>query len=351
MSFEDAWVLWLLPLALLPLLRAPGGAFANGWSALAPRDAASELLDRALRAVGALAVASLLLALAGPFRPEYAVDRQGQGAEIMLVLDRSRSMDQRFAQAQRPPAAVRGTGPEALDYYTSRRPDRQPESKGKAARRLLAEFATRRPQDRFGVIVFSTLPIRVLAFTQKSAAVHAAIAAGDVGRGLSETHIGLALEAALSSFAERAYTGSRIVMLVSDGGDRLDPDTRERIAYLARKHRVALYWIYLRSTNSPGLAAAPADAAPTSSAGIDVAPEQALHAFFETLDTGYRAYEASDPAALKRAIDEVDRLENLPMTYQETMPRRELSGPVLGLAFGCVLVLLLANLAQVRRWA
>ena len=345
MSFEDPWLLWLLPLALLPLLREPGGALGNAWVALAPRDRASSLIGWVLRIVGVLAFAALIVGLAGPYWPEYEVERIGKGAEIVLVLDRSRSMDQGFAG--RPPPGMKGTGPEVLDYYMGRWPGRLTESKGKVARRLLSEFATKRQDDRFGVIVFSALPIRVLEFTQKSEAVHAAIVAGDVGRGLSETNIGLALEEALSSFEDRPYNGSRIVMLVSDGGDRLDPDTRTRIAYLTRKHRVAIYWIYLRSANSPGLVLGPGDA-PGSA---DSVPEHALHRFFGTLETSYHAYEASDPEALKQAIDAVDRLEKLPITYLDTVPRRELSAPVLALGFVCVLLLLAAGMVEIRRWA
>jgi len=345
MSFEDPWLLWLLPLALLPLLRERGGALGNAWVALAPKDRASGLLDWLLRSIGVIALAALVIGLAGPYWPEYEVERIGKGAEIVLVLDRSRSMDQGFAG--RPPPGMKGTGPEVLDYYMGRWPGRLTESKGKVARRLLSEFVTKRPEDRFGVIVFSALPIRVLEFTQKNEAVHAAIVAGDVGRGLSETNIGLALEEALSSFDERPYTGSRIVMLVSDGGDRLDPDTRTRIAYLTRKHRVAIYWIYLRSANSPGLVLEKGEA-PSS---VDSVPEYALHRFFESLETSYRAYEASDPEALKQAIDAVDRLEKLPITYLDTMPRRDLSAPMFGLAFACVVLLLAASLAEVRRWA
>jgi len=346
MSFDEPRLLWLLPLALLPLLRAPGGALGNAWLSLAPRDRASGLVDGLLRGVGVLAFVALVVGLAGPYWPEYAVERVGKGAEIVLVLDRSRSMDQGFAGG-RPPPGMKGNSPEMLDYYMGRWPGRLTESKGKVARGLLSEFVTRRQDDRFGVIVFSALPIRVLEFTQKSEAVHAAIVAGDVGRGLSETNIGLALEEALSSFEERPYTGSRIVMLISDGGDRLDPDTRARIAHLTRKHRVAIYWIYLRSANSPGLVLGPGDA-PGSA---DSVPEHALHRFFGTLETSYHAYEASDPEALKQAIDAVDRLEKLPITYLDTVPRRELSAPVLALGFVCVLLLLAAGMVEIRRWA
>jgi mxaC protein len=346
MSFDQPWLLWLLPLALLPLLAPPGGAIRNAWVHLAPRDRASDALGALLRIAGMLAIAALVVGIADPYRPEYSVERIGKGAEIVVLLDRSRSMDQGFA-GTRPAGATKLTGRDAIDFYASQAPARLRESKGQVARQLLGEFAARRPDDRFGMIVFSTLPIRVLHFTQKAEAIQAAIEAGHIGRGLAETHIGLALLAALASFDERPYTGSRIVMLVSDGGDRLDPDAIERIAYLARKYRVAIYWLYLRSANSPGLAAEPGDSAATA----DTVPEHVLHRYFESLGTPYRAYEAGDAQALKNAIDAVNRLENLPITYLDTVPRRDLSTPCFALALGCVLLLLAANLVEVRRWA
>ena len=84
---------------------------------------------------------------------------------------------------------------------------------------------------------------------------------------------------------------------------------------------------------------------------VESVPEYALHRFFESVGTSYRAYEASDPEALKKAIDAVNRLENLPITYLDTVPRRDLSGPVLALAWACILLLLAAQLAEIRRWA
>ena len=344
MSFDHPCLLWLLPLAALPLLAQPGGALNNAWPALMPRDRASELLGWALRIAGMLALAALLIGIAGPYRPEYPIERVGKGAEIVLVLDRSRSMDQGFAGARPAAGAVKGTGPDAIDYYFSQTPGRLRESKGKVARQLLAEFAAKRPDDRFGMIVFSTLPIRVLEFTQKNEPIQAAIAAGNIGRGLSETNIGLALQSALSYFEDQAYTGSRIIMLVSDGGDRLDSDASERIADLARKYRVAVYWLYLRSANSPGLVLEPGDTA-------ENVPEVLLHRFFESLGTLYHAYEAGDAAALKQAIDAVNQLENLPITYLDTMPRRDLSAACFAAALAGVVLLLAANLMEIRRWA
>ncbi len=274
-----------------------------------------------LRGAAALAIAALVVALAGPWRPEYSVERLGQGAEIALVLDRSRSMDQGFAPRRPPPtAAGRGTGPEALDYYVSQTPGRLRESKGKVARQLLAEFTRKRPDDRFALVVFSTLPMRVLPFTQKAEVIQAAIAAGNVGRGLSETNIGLALEPR-SSCSPTGPTRARASSCWSPTAATGSTPTRERLAHLARKQRVSIYWLYLRSANSPSLKLSAQD----SPAAADSVPELLLHRYFESLETPYRAYEAGDSQALQQAIADVNRLEKLPITYQDLVPRRELA--------------------------
>ena len=345
MSFDaPAWLL-LLPLALLPLFAHVRGALPNAWVALLPPDRGSRVLQGLLRAAAALALAAVIVGIAGPYRPEYEVERVGRGAEIVLLLDRSRSMDQGFGGGGG--AGARGTGPEALDYNAKLRANEARETKGVVARRVLSEFAAKRPEDRFGMIVFSTLPLRLLEFTQKNEVIQAAISAGNIGRGLSETNIALAVEAALGYFEDRPYTGSRIVMLVSDGGDRLDPAARERIARLAHKTRAAIYWIYIRSARSPGLM--PDQAEPPENA--DAVPEYFLHRYFLSLGVPYRAYEAGTPEALQQAVDDVNRLENLPITYQDTIPRRDLSDWSYAVALAGVLLLLGANLLELRRWA
>lgn len=347
MSFDAPAWLWLLPLCLVPLALRRVDAVPNAWAALLPHDPASDVLAWALRVAAVLALAAIVIGLAGPYRPEYRIERVGRGAEIVLVLDRSRSMDQSFGGGGRAPAGIRGTGPEALAYYSTLRAAEGRRSKGQVARSLLGEFAAKRPDDRFGMIVFSTLPLRVLDFTQKSDVIQAAIAAGNIGRGLSETNIGLALDAALSYFENRPFTGSRIIMLVSDGGDRIDPDARARLTSLARKYRVGIYWIYIRSAGSPGLMADKDD----PPADPEAVPEYFLHRFLQSLDVPYRAYEADNPEALQKAIDDVNRLENLPITYDDTMPRRDLSAAAYALALAAVCVLLAASWLEVRRWA
>ncbi len=337
---QPLWLL-LLPLALLPLRAEPGRWHTNTWAATQPVDRASQALHTALRAAAVLAIAASVVGLAGPYRAEQTVERIGRGAEIVLLLDRSRSMDQSFGRGGAGAAAPKGTGPEALTYYMQMR---NGAPKGQVARQLLARFAAGRPEDSFAMVVFSNVPLPVLEFTHKPAAVQAAIAAGDIGRGLGETHIGLALERALALFEGRPYAGSRIVMLVSDGGDRLDPDERERIVQLLQRHRVSVYWLYLRSTNSPGLI----QGENAATGGADNEPEAFLHRFFSTMGTPYKAYEADHPQALQDAMADVARLENLPRLWQDQLPRRDDTRWAVALALGAVLLLLAAERLRLR---
>jgi len=127
MNFDTPWLLALLPLALLPWWARPRHALSNGWLAMMPRDRASDAISFALRAASVGALAALIVGAAGPYRPEYTVQKVGKGAEIVLVLDRSRSMDQGFAGgAGGPPPGTRPNSPEALEYYFQPQRSRQP---------------------------------------------------------------------------------------------------------------------------------------------------------------------------------------------------------------------------------
>lgn len=325
------WVLLLLPLALLPWYRGARPAMALPWLALVPNDRASAALDVGLRALGSIALAALIAGLAGPYRSEAAVERVGRGTEIVLLLDRSRSMDLPFT-TRAPVSIVMGAS--------------NAQGKISVARTLLLDFVARRSEDLFAMIEFSKYPIQVLDFTRNRDIVRAAIRSSKTGPGLEDTDIGRALETSLERFSGRPYMGSRIILLVSDGGARIEEETRQRIARLMKRERVSLYWLYLRSYRSPGLL----EGETLSSEMAETSPEHALHEFFASTGMPYRAYEAENPRALADAMRDVDRLEQLPIRYTEILPRRDLSQGCFVVALMGSALLLAARLLEIKAW-
>ncbi|MDY0057772.1 MAG: vWA domain-containing protein [Methyloversatilis sp.] len=294
--------LWLLalPLALLPLWPRRRHSLDYGCIDWLPRDPLGNAVLRGGRIAAALAIVAAVLGLAGLAQPTTEQQRTGRGAEIVIVLDRSRSMDEPLLPKGRQPSI-----------------DTTAEAKGKVARRLLAEFAARRPEDRYSLLLFSSAPMLVVPFTQHGDVVQAGIEAGGIGRGLSETDIGRALLAGAEQFDRRAYSGSRILLLVSDGAAQIDEEMRGKIRRAFERNRVAVYWVFIRSALSLGLNADETDGN---------VPEAALHKFLQSTGVPYEAFEAEDPEAVKQAVAEVDRQQNLPLDYVERIPRRDFSG-------------------------
>jgi mxaC protein len=323
LAFEYPWLLTLLPLALLPLLRRRRDTLAFPSVAWLPPDRVGRMLGWLWPVFAVLALASGILALAQPGRPQTQIQRTGKGAEILVLLDRSRSMDDRML-----PANWREIDPTVLLYHLGRGPQ-----KAKVARELLSQFVARRPDDRFSLMYFSNRPLSVVPFTQHDSVMQAGIAAGAIGRGLADTDVGRALVAAIAQFDQRAYSGSRIMLLVSDGGANMDDETMRLIRTGLTRNRIALYWIYLRSYNSAKL--------DSTEARWENAPEMALHRFFQTLQTPYRVYQAEDPESLSRAVADVERQQNLPLDFLEQIPRQDYSRFFLAVAaFSCAMLLL-----------
>jgi mxaC protein len=334
LDFSHPWALLLLPLAALPLLRARSDALLFSYLPWLPADPAGRIAAWLRSAFAVLAIASIVAGLAGPGRPQTQVARTGRGAEIVVLIDRSRSMDQRML-----PSDWRTIDPLVR---TQQAWNRGPQ-KSKTARDLLSKFVAQRPDDRFALMFFSAGPLPVVNFTQHDDVVLAGITAGGTGPGLSSTDVGRALIAAIGEFDLREYSGSRIVLLVSDGGAQLDPPTRKRIAAGLARNRIALYWLYLRSINSPSL-----DSQDPQS---DAVAEIAMHRFFQSLSTPYHAYQAAEPKDLAQAVADVGRQQNLPLDYLERIPRRDYGRLcfVLG-AFSC-LMLLGFGAVQLRGWS
>ncbi len=330
-AFATPYALLLLPLALVPLVYHGQRTIGYSSVSILPVDRLSDVTDGVLRVLAAVCVLALVIGIAGIYRTEQTVERIGQGAQTVILLDSSGSMDTAFVTGNEHSsrAAVWGT-------YTS---------KGQIARRLLAQFAAQRKQDMFALYVFSGNPIPILALTEKQPVVQAAIAAGAIEHGLASTNLATGLVHSLEYFDGKAFTGSRVVMLVSDGAATLTVPQQDSIKLLLKKHRVTLYWIYLRARNSPGLL--------TNlelETARQIAPEQLVHKFFSEMGLPYRAFSADNPAALQDAITAIDKLQNLPIRYHDVVPRRDLSQRCFVLALVLVLALATAKFGELQRW-
>jgi mxaC protein len=314
-GFDRLWPLVLLALAGLPFLASPLRLSSVPSNDIVPRDPLSGAIGLGLSTIGALAIVALTLGISGLHRRDQSIERQGVGANIVLLLDRSSSMDSTFA---------------------NRSPDGKEESKSVAARRLLTDFAARRPADRVAVAAFSTSPMPIVPMTDHHEAVRAAIAAID-RPGLAHTDVGRGLALAFSMFDDASSETSRAVVLVSDGAAVIDRRVQDALRDAAARDPVRLYWLYLRTQGSKGITDRPPPGEPDVP---QVYPERHLDIFFKTLGLPYRAFEAKNASDVSAAIKEIDQLEQRPTTYFETIPRQDLDWLCYWLAaFGCALLL------------
>lgn len=327
MSWSNPYLLYLLPLAILPWL-CRNNEKQIVWQALLPQDSISSLIGLSLRLLASMVLASLIMALAEPHIPEHTVQRSGQGAEVIILLDRSRSMDQPFARQHRFRLSTK------MNFK---------ESKRSVARYYLTEFVNSRPDDRFGYVLFSEQATAILPLTYSKETTLATIEAGGLGRGLTKTDIAVALKQAGKMFDDETYRGARIVLLISDGGQLLSTDQEQQISQLLRENNLSLYWIYLRSVSGMTL-----DEKPGESVLWQGAPERQLHNFFKTLTIPYRAFEAGSLEEFSEAMATIDQQHYQTLILEQRMPRQSLADYFLWIA---LLSLLPLTASQLYTWS
>ena len=312
------WALWALPLAVLPLFDYSARTFAYPRMSEWPADAASNWLRALLRATGALSVATLVVASAAPFLEGGTQTLSGQGAEIVIVLDRSGSMSEPLV----------GTT------------DASGENKINAARRVLLAFMQRRPGDIFGMTTFNASPIGVAPLSEDRELVEAGLVSAEA-RSEGYTAPASALALALDYFRDRPLTAARVVLLVSDGGATIEEENRAKLRVLFNERHASLIWIYTRGDQEPSILAPPRHGESGS---------YSLHEFFKDMGSPYEMFEITNSEGLEHAVSEVGRMTNLPTRYEERLPRRDLAAPLFVLALAGIGVLVAARSMEVREW-
>ena len=325
MIFTTPWVLLFLPLALVPLLLDRQHSRSYSWLSMLPRDRLSNLIGLLLKILAAVALFFMILGIAGPATSARQIERIGIGAQLVLVIDRSASMDDPFSGAERS--------------------GRAGETKAGAAERLITDFVKQRSNDMFGMVTFSSSAMYALPLTDSRTAILAAIKAAG-GIGLFQTNIGSGLTTALEQFDKVPDSGSRAIVLLSDGGGRIGAPIQEKIRdWLDRMH-VTLYWIVLRQPGA--ISIFDTDYKPPEDQALPAAIE--LNEYFKTLRSGYQPYEAEDPASLAAAIADINRKEKKPIRYLEEIPGRDFAPHCYIIAAGLILLLLVVKFFEVRTW-
>lgn len=319
-GFDHPLRLLLAPLMLLPLL-VPLLATLIRPGPASVRAGTGPGLEMLLRLLGMGCLLALVLGLAGPRIGGGTSLRVTTGANLVLLIDRSMSMN---------------------DSFAGRRPDGENEAKAEAARRLLTDFVAARQGDRVAVAGFSTAPMLMLPMTDRKEAVLAAISA-TAEPGLAKTDVGRGLALAFSLFADTGEDAARAVILVSDGAGVIARETQDRLRAEAQRLGANLYWLYLRTANTKGIFEPPTPGEPDTAMAR---PERHLHLFLERLGLPYRAFEAESPEDVARAIEAIDRLEARPILSRESLPSRSLARLCFALAMINAILLFLAKCAE-----
>jgi mxaC protein len=318
--------LWLLLLAPLPFLVSALRKASFPSLDAVPRDPTSVILSFALKATAVIAIVAAVIALARPYRLAQSVKLLATGAHVVIVMDRSLSMD--FT----------------LDDDEAQG-DKQ--SKTQIAGRLLMDFVGRSPHDQFGVVAFSSAPVFVLPISGHRDAVKAAITAL-MRQGIEGTNVGLGLELAVRMIGQDPNATSPAVLLVSDGeyggAGFFSVSVEESLQEQFRAENAHLYWLFLRPHAGNEDVFDPPPRGQEDSPSTK--PERHMDLFFKSLGVTYRVFWADSPRAIQDAVAEIDRLETRPVTYFEQIPRKDVTPFAYAIAAFASLLLVIAKLAE-----
>lgn len=323
--FNTPWVLLLLPLSILPLLLNRHQSQQYPSVSMLPKDRLSEIIGLLLKIVSVLALIFIIIGIAGPHSQQQHIERIGVGAQIGLVLDRSASMDDPFS------------GENANGKVG--------ETKSVAASRLITEFINSRQNDMFGMITFSNSAMYVLPLTENKNAVLAAVQA-TAGNALFQTNIGSGLTSVAALFDKVPDSGSRAVILLSDGGGRIDANSQQKIRDWFDRLHLSLYWIVLRQPG--GLSIFDTTYVPPEDSALP--PQIELNEFFKTFNTPFNAYEAEDPKSLAAAIASINQKEKKPIRYKEQIAGKNFTHIFYLLAAIMLGMLIAIKLLEVSTW-
>lgn len=323
MTLLHPWVLLLLPLVFVPFWFKSHQGQIYSWLPIIPVDRLSDIANYVVKTMIAVIILSLILALASPQGASKKVLKVGKGAQTVFVIDRSVSMDHPFAGQSNSGRAA--------------------EIKSAAARRLITKFIDSRPDDMMGVVGFTNSSLYGMKITTNIDAIHSAINAA-TGPAINQTNIGAGVTEAVTLFDNIQSSGSRAIILLSDGAGKLSPRVKRKITEELSGKKLNFYWIVLREPDDISIFTKqtyPDDGVPDAIA---------LDKFFKSIKIKYKAFEADNPATLQSALQYIDSKEKNIIQYSVNIPGHDYSRDLIffALIFG-VFILVFKNL-KVYSW-
>ena len=328
MRFADPLILLLL--FLLPLLlwyrewvrRTRRGAlrFSDLGRLRKIRPSASVKLRHSVTFLRLLALALLIIAAARPQTSEQILQSNyAEGVDILIALDCSGSM-------------------QAMDLDLRKR------NRLDVAKELTADFISKRPSDRIGLVVFSgdaytqcpmTLDHDVLLEILKGVSL---TMGGTIPDG---TAIGLATARCLKRL-ENSQAKSRVIVLLTDGMNNAGEIDPLQAANIAKIQGVKIYSIGTgsRSGSAPVWVEHPFLGGGWQNVAVDL-DEKSLTEMADVTKGKY--FRAGDRNELKGIFDEIDRLERTQFEDLGEHRYRELFGFFAGLAVACLLLEILLS--------
>lgn len=324
MTLLHPWALVLLPIVLAPFWFSGIQGQVYSWIELMPEDKISDTANQIVKCLISAILLSIVLALTGPQGPDQKVQKLGRGAQTVIVIDRSVSMDHPFAGDS-----------------TS---GRAAEIKSGAARRLITSFINARPDDMLGVVGFTNSALHGVKITTNRDAIFAAVNAA-TSAAINQTNIGAGMTEGMSLFDGIQSSGSRAIVLLSDGAGKLSPRLKQTIRERITAQKLNLYWIVLREPDDISIfdkdQVFPDDSLP---------PVIELDQFFKSLKIKYKAYEADNPTALQSALQDIDSREKNVIQYTVSSPGHDYAKDLIIIALVLSIIILTAKNLRVHSW-
>ncbi len=196
--------------------------------------------------------------------------------------------------------------------------DQGREDRWHAARRLLAQFVLRRPDDRFALILFSAHPVTLSPLTADHLRLLRMLARLDLDSRDDGTAIGSALMTAVRRL-EDSPARSRVILLITDGAQNRGRVTPQEAAEEAHRNGIRIHTVAI---GQAGESLVPLEGGGFARLHVEV-DHDALKQVAAA--TGGEAFSAEDPGGLARSLAAVDQLEKTLLPVDPPTEGRPLS--------------------------